>query len=583
MNFTPARTRRDSSSKAVASEASSNLGLLASVQNEQRGKLERSWRVFSGPWLPPFLLGAMVAAYIVFTLRLVFHLYDTMSFQAGGDLAIFDQAAWLISQGKTPFVSVRGVHILSDHFSAIIYLLAPFYWIWDSPKLLLLMQTLALAVGAVSVSALARERLESAWWGVLFAGTYLLYPVVQWANSYEFHPDTFIVPFLLTAFWALRQRRWVLYFGCLLGAALTKEHVGPTVCALGVWVWWSVDRRIGRLTLGSGFLFMALALGTVRFFNNGTPSAYYLLYEKYGSDLPGMVTGVLKQPGLVWADVTSDSGREYLGDLLSPLMGLPLLSPSLLLVALPALATNLLSSRTIMHQLGGGYYSALLVPLLFAGSIESCRRLQKFLGPRNMAIVGANLVLWSLMSAPRGALWEQNHAIASDSADKLRTNRERMLSVREIRRLVPVRASMSAQVGLTPYLNRRTDLYTFPNPFLQRAWGNTLKARREIEFFGGYIKRPPRLQSDVDAAPVEYVALCPGTQPWPLTESNLEDYTLALFKSPSYGIVFIDQHTVLLRRRANRHDGWRRLAKISGARVASEKDVETAFWKWLSH
>lgn len=558
------------------------LGLLSSTWANRHVRIGRLQRFVSWPALPLLLLGAMVLAYIVLMLRLVFHLFDSMGFNAGGDLAIFDQAAWLISRGRTPFVSVRGVHILSDHFSAIIYVLAPLYWLWDSPKVLLTVQTLALALGAMPLYALAFERLGSRWWGVTFAGVYLLYSPLQWANSYEFHPDTLIVPFLLTAFWALRKRRWTLYFLCLVGAALTKEHVGPTICALGVWMWWSVDRRIGWITLGVGVFFVALALGTVRYFNGGVPSAYFLLYQKYGSDLPGMAAGALRNPGMVWGDVSSNEGRSYLGDLMGPMMYLPLLSPSLLLAAVPALATNLLSGRGAMHANGGGYYSALLVAILFAASIESCRRLRGFLGNKGMAVVGANLVLWSLMSAPKCALWEQNRNFAKDSPEVARINRERILSAQEILQRVPREASMSAQIILTPYLNRRANLFTFPNPFLQRAWGNTIKARREIEFFAGFIDRPPHLQADVDAARVEYVALCPDTQTWPLTKSNFEDYAQALFKSPSYGIVFINRHVVLLRRNANRRDGWRLLARAASAPAANEKQMEAAFWKWLA-
>ncbi len=584
MNITFRRDHRQPSAEAIAAPTGGDLvlGRIASTWANRHGKLERARRVISAPLLPPLLVWAMVLSYVVLMLRLVFFLYDTMNFQSGWDLGIFDQAAWLISRGQRPFASARGIHILSDHFSAMMYLLAPLYWLWDSAKVLLTAQTVGLALGALPVYALAKERLQSAWWGVLFAGVYLLYPLLQWANTFEFHPDSLITPLLLTAFWALRRRRWAIYFLCLLGAALTKEHVGPTVCMLGVWVWWSVDRRIGWLTLGAGVFFVLLAFGTVRYFNNGAPTAYYLLYAKYGNSLPSMVMGALENPGRVWADVSAPDRREYLGHLGGPLMYLPLLSPSLLLAAAPAFASNLLSSRGIMHTLNGGYYSALIVPFLFAAAIESCRRLQGFLGRRGMAVVGANLALWSLLSAPKGALWDQNRAFAGDSPDKERVNQEKMRSAQVILQAMPLNASISAQIALTPYLNRRTRLFTFPNPFLERGWGNTLKARRELEEFGGFYERPPHLQADVDAAKVEYVALLPRTNTFPLTQSNFEEVALAVFKSPSYGIVFINRHAVLLRRHAPRRQGWRLLARAAGTPVSSEQQMEAAFWTWMA-
>jgi hypothetical protein len=43
------------------------------------------------------------------------------------DLAIFDQAVYLISQGQTPFVTVRNLHILGDHAALILYPIALLY------------------------------------------------------------------------------------------------------------------------------------------------------------------------------------------------------------------------------------------------------------------------------------------------------------------------------------------------------------------------------------------------------------------------------------------------------------------------
>lgn len=106
-------------------------------------------------------LGVAVAVYIVVFCRLTFGLYDRYQMMAF-DLGIFDQTAWLISQGQTPFVTVRGIHLLGDHFSAFLYLLAPLYRLWDSPKTLLLAQTAALALGALPVYGLARRKTGSA-------------------------------------------------------------------------------------------------------------------------------------------------------------------------------------------------------------------------------------------------------------------------------------------------------------------------------------------------------------------------------------------------------------------------------------
>lgn len=567
----PAPTARDSLLLDIQSPTDSH----SDSQRHTQGRL------FSST-IGSVVLWLMVTLYIITMLRLVFHLYDTMGFQAGWDLAIFDQATWLISHGQPPFVTIRGLHILSDHFSVILYLLAPLYWFWDSPKVLLSVQTVALALGALPVYALARVRLGSIGWGLTFAAAYLLNPVLQWANSYEFHPDTLAVPLLLAAFLFLWRRQWRLYFLCLLGAALTKENVGLTVCALGIWVWWRVDRRIGWLTGGTGLFFIIVALSTVRYFNHGTPSGYYLLYEKYGTNLPTLAFSLLRRPDMVWADVSSLEGRTYLLHLLQPVMFLPLLTPSLLWAALPSLLTNLLSSRGIMHTLEGGYYSALLIPVLFVAAIESCHRWSQLLGTYGQIIVGANFLMWAVTGSLQGALWEQNRQVINVSVSQIQVIKERRRAVAQALQYIPPHASISAQISLIPYLSHRQHLYTFPNPFLERGWGNTLKARRELEFFGGFKHRPPQLQAKINAASVEYVALCPATMTFPLPNSNFKECALSVFKSPSYGIIYMDHDVVLLRRYANCQAGWRPLSSVSGVPVHQAHDIETAFWRWLA-
>jgi uncharacterized membrane protein len=48
------------------------------------------------------------------------------------DLAIFDQAIYLISQGQPPISSLIGFHIIGDHASLIFYPLALLYKIYPS-------------------------------------------------------------------------------------------------------------------------------------------------------------------------------------------------------------------------------------------------------------------------------------------------------------------------------------------------------------------------------------------------------------------------------------------------------------------
>ena len=89
--------------------------------------------------------------------------------------------------------------------------------------MLLVVQAVAIALGAVPVYWLARKHLGSAHAGVGFALAYLLYPATGWLTLNEFHPVALATPLLLFAFWYLDEDR-LLPFAALRAARLTPAR-----------------------------------------------------------------------------------------------------------------------------------------------------------------------------------------------------------------------------------------------------------------------------------------------------------------------------------------------------------------------
>lgn len=103
------------------------------------------------------------------------------------DLGQIDLAIWNTSQGhfvqevKGEAVSTR----LTDHVEPIFLAVGLVFRLWDDVRALLILQTLALALGAFPVCWLARDLIGSAAqvtsraagaFGLLFAFTYLMFP-----------------------------------------------------------------------------------------------------------------------------------------------------------------------------------------------------------------------------------------------------------------------------------------------------------------------------------------------------------------------------------------------------------------------
>ena len=80
------------------------------------------------------------------------------------DLGNMTQAVWSTANGDVLSVTdVHGEQIsrLGSHFDPILALLAPLWWVWPSPELLLVVQAGAVAAGALPVFWLARAHLDS--------------------------------------------------------------------------------------------------------------------------------------------------------------------------------------------------------------------------------------------------------------------------------------------------------------------------------------------------------------------------------------------------------------------------------------
>jgi uncharacterized membrane protein len=154
--------------------------------------------------LPQIFLWLMIITYITFFNYLSFVNHDHFLTNAF-DLGIFDYAAWNNLHGK--FFSgllIGHSSLFAIHFQPILLPLGLVYLLWDNAKSLLFIQSLVLALGAVPLYWLARER-TNPWVGLVFVLVYLLFPALEGANLFEFHPVTLAAGILPFAYWYLRQ------------------------------------------------------------------------------------------------------------------------------------------------------------------------------------------------------------------------------------------------------------------------------------------------------------------------------------------------------------------------------------------
>jgi uncharacterized membrane protein len=405
-------------------------------------------------------LVAMIAGYTSYFTKVTLDVHHGLGTSAY-DFGLYDQGVWLMSRFRAPFVTLMGRNLLGDHTSFILVLLVPVYWVFPSAGALLFTQSLAIALGAVPVYLLGRRLLQSEPYALTLAGCYLLHPAVGWTNRENFHPDSFIAPLLGMAIYAAVERRWRLYAVFFVLCLLVKEDASLVLVPLGIWVAIKRDRRIGVMSILGSIAFMLFAMFVVIRNLIGVPTRNSWRVPFGGPT--GFLKAVLAQPTDVVRHYWSDNRPFYFWQMTIPFAWVFAIAPSVALISLVVLATNMLSTFWYQYQIQY-HYALVAVPALAMGTVWAVAQV---VGRwRRMVIVAlvACTALWSAWAW--GALplsravpysWAPSHPVAVDA--------------REIITLIPEGASVSAQYSLTAQLSRRPEIFMFPTPFATELYG----------------------------------------------------------------------------------------------------------------
>jgi uncharacterized membrane protein len=311
----------------------------------------------------------------------------------------------------------RQISRLAAHFDPILAVFAPLWWIWPSPELLLTVQAIVVALGALPVFWLARKHLGSNRAGLGFALVYLLYPATEWLTLNEFHPVALACPFLLFAFWYLDEGRLVPFAVFAVLAMATKEEIGLVVVGFGIWHAvrrGAVDRdavrsrRVaGSMIAGAGLLVSVVAVTVViPHYNAGAESAFYGRYDAIGGSAGGIVKTLFTHPWRIIEQAFQGKDVHYLVHLALPLGLLFVLAPLVLVAVLPELALNVLSATPTQTSIHFHYSAGAIPPFVIAsvlGAAVLVRRARAGSGILVTAAVAVSLVAnWKLGAVP---LW----------------------------------------------------------------------------------------------------------------------------------------------------------------------------------
>lgn len=369
------------------------------------------WRRLYG-WLDRHsgrILFAALCLYILVFSAASSYKYET--YQTGYDQVYFEQPLWNTSEGR--FMEQSDFAYSTSAFAVdwmpILTLFVPLYWLLPTPHTLFFIETVILALGALPVFWLARDKFKSRPVGLAFAAVYLLNPTLEYFNLLPFNLRAPGLVCLLYAFYFFERRAgWRFALFALLAVA-TRTEVSLVVAMFGVYGFLHRRRIPLRLWLPPlvlaplyfvvifsfilpafitpGIMVVPPEVGPIqispaqRAYIFNTDTIISTTYGDLGKNLPEVVLNTLKDPLKTAQRVFMVKKAIYLGLMLLPFAFLPLLSPSILLFALPIVAINLLSSRATQFDFRSHYSALLLFPLI-VGAIYGSANLIRWLEAR---------------------------------------------------------------------------------------------------------------------------------------------------------------------------------------------------------
>jgi uncharacterized membrane protein len=345
------------------------------------------------------------------------------------DLVIFDQAVRSYAHFRPGISIAKGVYdgfgphfsVLGDHWSPVLALLAPFYWIHDSPVTLLVAQGVLFALAIPPLWAFTRRaapgggRTATAVAYFVCVAYGLSWPLAV-ASGVGFHEVAF-VPVLTAVFfermYAGRVRTALLAAGALL---FVKEDMGLLLAGFGLWLLASRarvprQRLIAGCLIAGGLAATWVATYVLRRAFGGNPT-YYWEYSQLGRNVPQAALHVITHPlGTLRMFVTPRVKLDTLTLLFGAMLFLPLLSP-ITLAALPLLAERMLAQHWSWWAVGW-QYNAFVVMVLVCAAVDGAARLNTWAtaarargrvhagGSRPFAAAGALLCLTAVLLVPK--------------------------------------------------------------------------------------------------------------------------------------------------------------------------------------
>lgn len=258
------------------------------------------------------------------------------------------------------------------HFSPIYYVLLPFYCICPRPETLLVIQALAIAVGAIPVLLICKELKLSSKVCLCVSLIYLVYPSLSSGVMFDFHENKFLTVLLLWAGYFMIKKKFIPMLVFVVLSLMVKEDAAIYIAVLAVYMIVArKEYKKGSIVLGLSVVYFLIAINVVAMLGNGVMMDRLAPYVPDGkSGFMAVANTCLTNMGYVISKIFTADKLPFILWMLLPIGFVPFMNKqkSTLILLLPMVVINLMPDWSFQYDIGYQYtYGiAALIILTFA-------------------------------------------------------------------------------------------------------------------------------------------------------------------------------------------------------------------------
>lgn len=382
-------------------------------------------------------------------------IYTTPNF----DFGIFCNIYYNLKESFQPLSTCERDTLLSHfavHFSPILYLLLPIYYVFPSAVTLQIAQVVLLMSGAIPLWLLMKKYNINSTAKLFVIIAYCAYPAICFGCIYDFHENCFILPLLLWMFLFFELNKKIPMFIFAVLVLMVKEEAFAYVFIFALYILISrKDYKKGIALMALSLVYFGFAVFYISRFGEGIMSNRFANLKLPEEGLLGVIKTVFKTPMLVFNELfrtsNSDGGKViYFLQLFLPLAMLPFATKkfSRLILVCPLLI-NFLSDYYYQCDIGKQYSFGMTAFLLYV-SVINLTEIEKHKGVyMSFSAALMSVVMMLSLMYPRIVNYSLSYRVNKQSYER----------ITQVLDDIPEDASVTASTFFVSRLSQRKIIY----------------------------------------------------------------------------------------------------------------------------